>query len=551
MNKDSYRYAARGLAATLLAVFACLALTGLEEKSATFDEGNHLVRGLYPLAGKGYLLNREHPPLINLLQALPVHVTRRPEIPEATPAMYPFFFHSGRVLWEMDNDGKAMIRQARRVTVGLALVLGFLVYLWARELHGEAGGLTALGLFVFSPMMLAHGRLVTTDMGLALCLFAFFFALSGLVRRPAPWRLAVAGLCLGAALASKHMALLALPVALLVLVLAERKTVLAPALGRTPVAKSRLNAVWVWLALVAIAFVVLWGVYGFQVGRIDGNGIPAPAPDYFGGLRQGWQSLETGRVYYLNGVISDKGWLAYFPLAFAYKTPLPVLILLVTALLLHLRGKFRVGKMTNFIALALGGIVLAVVLKRVNLGLRYLLWAYPFLFLYLGGVARVPRWRLLLIPVLGWLVFATLSAHPDYLSYFNRAVPQQEKRLYLVDSNLDWGQALPALARFQRERNIKTVRLGYFGTADPKAYGVVAEPLPSFLRRQTPLAVDELKLEGVIAVSATLLQGLYNRPPDFYAPLRKIVPTAQLGGGSILVFDCRKQAGECGTLPNR
>ena len=542
MNKDSYRSAAGGLAAMLLlVVFACLALTGLEEKSATFDEGNHLVRGLYPLAGKGHLLNREHPPLINLLQALPVHVTRHPEIAEATPAMHPFFFHSEKVLWGMGNDGKGMIGQARRVTVGLALILGLLVYLWARRLHGQAGGLTALCLFAFSPMMLAHGRLVTTDMGLALCLFAFFFALWNLIRRPTPRRLAVAGLCLGAALASKHLALLALPATLLVLVLAEMtgKAVLAPALGRTPVGKSLLSPLWVWLILAAMAFFVIWGVYGFEVGRIDGQGMPAP--DYFSGLRQGWQSLESGRLYYLNGVISDTGWIAYFPLAFLYKTPLPVLLLLATALLLHLGGKFRVGNMMGCIALAIGCLVLAVVLKRVNLGLRYLLWVYPFLFLYLGGVARLPRWRWLLIPVLGWLVFATLGAQPDYLPYFNRAVPQQEKRLHLVDSNLDWGQDLPALARFQRERNIETVRLGYFGTADPKAYGVVAEPLPSFLRAETRLAAGALKLEGVIAVSATLLQGLYNRPPDFYAPLRKIAPTAQLGGGSILVFDFRKE----------
>lgn len=535
----------------LLSAFAALAVASLVEKSATFDEGNHLTRGLYPLSGNGYPLNREHPPLVNLIQALPVHLTMRPNIPPATPEMYPFFSHSEATLWKTGNDGKKMILIARLATVALSLALGALIFLWGRELHGAEGGVVSLAFFAFSPMMLAHGRLVTTDMGLALFLFAFFLALWKLTTDPSPGRLVVAGLCLGAAAASKHLALAVLPLSFLIMTLAEAA---GPAslvnifrrASSSPSSQSltaRLPALaGVWLAMTAIAFLLVWALYGFQVGKIDGVGMTLPAPDYFGGLAQGWQSLKEGRVFYLNGEVSSEGWLSYFPLAFWYKTPWPLLAALALAVSLHLTGKIRIGRGMRFIALAVGLLAVAVIFKKANLGLRYLLWLYPFLFLYLGSIVRAPFWRWAVVPLLAWLVIETLAAHPNYISYFNQTIPAREKRWRLVDSNLDWGQDLPALARYQRRENIDSLKLGYFGTADPRAYGVAAEPLPSFMQSEWN-GSPTLKLEGVIAVSATLLQGAYNRPPDFYAPLRDATPTAEIGGGSILIFDYRQKPG--------
>jgi hypothetical protein len=286
-------------------------------------------------------------------------------------------------------------------------------------------------------------------------------------------------------------------------------------------------------------------LYGFGVGRLGGSGFVVPAPDYFEGLSQGWRYLREGRVYYLDGEISDKGWIAYFPLAFVYKTPIAVLGLLSMTLALHLAGKIAVGKNLGPVAAGVAVIALAVISKKTNLGLRYLLWVFPFLFLYAGAVTRFPRWRVIVLPLLVWLAADTLSNHPHYLAYFNQSISPEAKRWRLVDSNLDWGQSLPELAEYQKRGKIENLRLGYFGTAYPKAYGVTATPLPSFMQSgwnvdtAEPEAAPRLQREGVIAVSATLLQGLYVRPPDFYAPLRNIPPTTQLGGGAMLIYDFR------------
>ena len=59
-----------------------------------------------------------------------------------------------------------MLFWGRLPVVALSALLGLYVFLWGRALHGDAGGLTALGLFAFSSNLLAHSHLVTMDMAL-------------------------------------------------------------------------------------------------------------------------------------------------------------------------------------------------------------------------------------------------------------------------------------------------------------------------------------------------------------------------------------------------
>lgn len=529
----------------LLAILVFLSVSSLMQKSATFDETNHLVRGLYPLSGKGFILNKEHPPLVNLLQGLPVHFSAKIEFPEAKSDMHPFFHYSRRVLWSGVNDGKTMISKARLVTVFLSVLLGVSIFLWARELYGFEGGFLSLTLFCFSPMVLANSRLVTTDLGLAFFLFIFYFSFWNLLCFPSFKRTIVAGLCLGLALGSKHLALLLIPISLVVLLLAQ-------ILGRIELRSTfsfipqsvadRFGgifcAIFAWLIIILIAFLIVWTLYGFSFGRFEGSGIWVPMPDYFEGLKQGWNSVKSGRVYYLDGKISDSGWLIFYLKSFIYKTPFPLLIILLSALVWRFYDKNPIGKGMEWIALALFCFALALMAKKVNLGLRYLLSIYPFLFLFAGSLVKIPKLRTGIFVLVGWLVIEVLAAQPHYISYFNQLSSPDQKRLHLVDSNLDWGQDLPALANWQKENGIKTVRLGYFGTANPEAYGVKFEPLPFFLQEKWT-GPSSLDLKGVIAVSATLLQGVYNRPSGYYAPLRQRKPDAIIGDGSMLIFDLR------------
>jgi hypothetical protein len=78
--------------------------------------------------------------------------------------------------------------------------------------------------------------------------------------------------------------------------------------------------------------------------------------------------------------------------------------------------------------------------------LRYLLPAFPFLFVFAG---RVAAWRPAARPaqavVIGllaaWTALSSLAAHPRYIPYFNELIggPRNGYR-WLADSDLDWGQ---------------------------------------------------------------------------------------------------------------
>lgn len=227
----------------------------------------------------------------------------------------------------------------------------------------------------------------------------------------------------------------------------------------------------------------------------------------------GFLSLATdysgGRAAFLAGALYPQGTPWYFPAAFLLKTPPGVLGLVALAAGLRLfrrtvpeAVRAQPAGSRWFILLPLLVFTALVLTSKMNLGYRHLLPVVPFLYLWVGQIARhfskpaVVAATGLLLAV---LVAENLAVYPHYRAYFTPLVggPAQGYR-YLVDSNLDWGQDLPGLADFQREHQIEKLYLGYFGSADPAAYGVRSECLPGTdvwvcadgkLRAQTPAAM--------------------------------------------------------------
>ena len=136
------------------------------------------------------------------------------------------------------------------------------------------------------------------------------------------------------------------------------------------------------------------------------------------------------------------------------------------------------------------------------------------------------------------LACESLSAYPNYISFFNVAARRTAGGLALLgDSNLDWGQDLPQLARWRQQHPTERLYLAYYGGADPAAYGIdYINVSGGFFLGPPPQAISA---PGVIAVSATRLQGLYmdddlrRQFAELRAqPVREILP-----GGTIYVFD--------------
>ena len=257
------------------------------------------------------------------------------------------------------------------------------------------------------------------------------------------------------------------------------------------------------------------------------------------------------RGTFLCGQLSLMGWWYYFPLAFVFKTPLATLMGLALALcvgLATLRGRFAALWHNPWTAVAAGvppALYLFMALRsNLNLGLRHVLPVYPFLFIFMGVVAAAAaaRWpksaaAAIAAFILG-LAVETYCAYPDFLPFFNVAAGGAPGGLHLLtESNLDWGQDLPALRDWQKRHPDPQLLLCYFGSVDPRYYGL------RYVNMAGSLAPDDLPFSihppAVLAISAVDLQGL-NMTADMHDHYQMLLrgrePIAVLGG-SIYLYD--------------
>jgi hypothetical protein len=571
----------------LLGLFILQAVTSLQRKFTTFDEPFYLVGGYsYLVTGDTRMVNRYHPPLAQVLVALPL-LRLGLSSPTKDPAWASIaddfssrvlamnFLYDNSVPWE------DILTPARLMMVALGVVIGLVVFLWAYELWGTAAGLLALAVYAFSPNILAHARLATTDFAVTGMSLSACYLLWRFYRRPGALRVLAAGVVLGLALLAKISALIfalgLIPLAVLY--------VLAPPAEGTP-RKGRygrlddalscsclrrgLLALIATVAIYLVASGCLWlafpsvkseGTRAEAIGNVcmeaglsegsgaSGAGLSLPRRALRAALplipwpKEYWQLVgwltaksETGHPGFLAGKHSQTGWWYFFPVVLAIKTPLPLLLLFSVALFL---GWSRERLFDRLFLLIPPALFLALSMQaKINIGYRHVLPVLPFAIVYASQVASWAlgrgwsrlRWVALGLLVV-WQVAGTVLIWPNYLAYFNEAVggPGQGYR-YLADSNLDWGQDLLQLRDYVEANHVEKVHLAYFGAATPKVVadlGIPYEPVAG--RGQDPPEA------GVYAVSATRLQGVYGLATlsdDAKRPfpwLRTLTPEAKIG----------------------
>ena len=92
---------------------------------------------------------------------------------------------------------------------------------------------------------------------------------------------------------------------------------------------------------------------------------------------------------------------------------------------------------------------------------------------------------------------------------------------------------------YMDRNNIDRIKLSYFGSTPPEAYGIDYECLPAECSVTTGLGksrpVLEIPTGGWIAVSATELQGVYFDDKHIYDWLKEHKPVAKIGY-SIFVY---------------
>jgi len=201
MKAEFSRKTSQWIAAALLAVMAILMLVAARNDSATVDETTFLSTGYTYLTGHRYHFSPEHPPVSQMLPAIPLLfmdvnysdnaralLEGRAGYPWARPWFGPVrawqeYFPNGRDNWyfwavpegqlfgqmfvyDGKNDGDGLMFAGRCVQIVLTLAVGALIFFWVRQATGnEFATLSSLALWVFNPNALAHGHLITTDIG--------------------------------------------------------------------------------------------------------------------------------------------------------------------------------------------------------------------------------------------------------------------------------------------------------------------------------------------------------------------------------------------------
>ena len=512
--------------------------------SATVDEGFHITSG-YEYLRTGHLrLFDEHVPLVKAWLAWPLCFV--PDL--APPETAPGYDEENliRVAQATVLDYRPIDRMivAPRLSLAmLTVLLAATIYRLAADEFGQRGGLLALALLTLDPNILAHGSLATTDLGATAFIFWAMMAAARYLHRPTRRRWWLAALLLGLAQLAKLTALLLFPLVGALFLANALTGKSSDKSSERPLLRRRLLS---YAGMVAVATLVVWAGYGFELRPVTGLAVdwPLPAASHIERWLRLRENLAYGRESFLLGQNRMHGWRLYFPVAFAIKTPLPTLVLIaLTAAALAL-GRRRC--LTTELALWLFPLVYgaASLMSTINIGYRHLLPLLPFLCLAAGRLATVRRPRLLLPGLLVWLGLEGALIHPHYLAYFNPIAggPDQGYR-FLADSNTDWGQTLKALAAYQQAHRLGPVKLSQFTFLDPAAYGVDYTPIAPMTGAPPVLPRRFNPAPGLYAISATTLDGVPLPLPSTYDWFRHREPQTKIGHVMFL-YDVLPSTGE-------
>lgn len=505
------------VAAAMILTMGALSYGSMIGNSAIVDEVAHIPAAYSYLHYSDYRLNPEHPPLIKDLAALPLQFLNL-KFPDTLPAWtedvngqwetgWNFLYHIG-------NDADQILYWSRLPILLLALAFGAVLY-WIVWRHWGTGvGLLALFFYCFSPNIIAHSALVTTDLGATVFAFLAIVAFSRYINRPAGWNLVLLSVALAAAQLAKISSILLYVffggVALVLVWLLPRPATVwsrFKAYVGGLVGASALSLVWIWIYYatqvahmpVAVQNKLIEGSLVYNqtafladwLQNLNQSAVMQPLVQYLLGVAMVMGRVAGGNVTYLNGQVTSGSFHQYFPELFLVKTQIPFLILMVVVagwLLWRYfratpRGLRRVAAhaRTHVLQWMLGLFALfyftVSVAGNLNLGIRHILPIYVPLFILtalgtvkiLRSLPKRSRWTSAtksgVTVLLVWYAAATVVAYPNYLSYFNELIggPKNANK-YFSDSSVDWGQDLKRLKTYVADHpEIHKIAVDYFG----------------------------------------------------------------------------------------
>jgi 4-amino-4-deoxy-L-arabinose transferase-like glycosyltransferase len=318
----------------------------------------------------------------------------------------------------------------------------------------------------------AHAGLATVDVAFVAVFLLVLLALRRVLAHPSMSSACALGVAVGLAIATKFSIFILLPpVAAMTAAVScwDRRAQWTAAL--------RSRAVWAMLsATTLVAALVVWGIYGFSVGRLEdlpvgltgfGHQPPdswltafgkwrIPAHEFFDGLVSLGAHTLRGHRATLFDEFSQHGFLLFHPVVFLTKTPEPFLLFAAAGLFGLVRQRDH-PEWRWFAGLALGaaGLMAVAMMSSINNGVRHILVLYPLL--ALASAFGLVRWAERARHARSWLAGAAAcialqlgvlaSSVPDQIAYFN-VFAGSDPAYISSDSDLDWGQHAIYLERY-------------------------------------------------------------------------------------------------------
>ena len=344
--------------------------------------------------------------------------------------------------------------------------------------------------------------------------------------------------------------------------------------------------------------------------------LPVPLPrNYLEGIDWQWHDIEVGKPSYLRGRWQERGWWYWYLYALAVKVPLGTWGLFLLAVGVRVvawsrhrrhhapRDGFHHAERDDYggvshrptwrdelVLLAPAVAVLVLVSSQTGFSryLRYVLPAFPFVFIWISGVVATWAWPggatrrageeatgrqgdecckgvrglrrrckrnwrgVVVCALLGWSIGSSLWYAPHWMSYFNELAggPVGGPK-HLIDAQVDWGQDLLYLKKwFDKNPEARPLGLVYFGPIDPHLAGIEFELPPRAVNvSEDRAAVAEIPPDlqpGWYAISVNFLYGYPHFPRDgrgnhmfldraYYSYFRRFEPVA-MAGYSIYIY---------------
>lgn len=556
--------------ALLIIIFSYQVISSINIHSTRWDEPGYIYEGYYFLKTGKFL---------NDAALLATFVGQVSAFPLLALDLEYENMSSRDFIFNNKYSSEVILFLSRIMMAFFYIPLGIYIYLWSKELFGKKAALFALFLFAFSPNLIAHSKFVMHDLPLTCMVLVTTYHYRKFIINPSYKTAILLGMLLGVTLVTKFSGLLLLPIFLIIF------TVQSFIINKRDLKKTLQNkrthyTLGLLLMVLIISFFVVGLDYKFtktiqpiaqsiledpfadplrhnpekiisRVNQLDVDVIdkglrfllykmpPLLPYDYLRGIVSIYIIGKTDTT--LSFIMGDysRGFWYYYLIAFLVKTPVPIIIFLAISIMFFLRSKkinldllYIIVPILIFLGIVSFG-------AKFNVGLRYVLPIYPFLFIFISNIVNIKKLKPFKILLLGlgvWYLISTILIYPYHFSYFNELVggPHNGYK-FLVEENLDSGQDIKGLAKYIKKNNITDIKISYH-QLDPLYYGIGYEDIGSNSATKKGKEPDCKPTKGLIAISATNLQSLYFQNHSCFDWLKEYKPIDNIGY-SIFIYN--------------